>query len=45
MKNMNKPLPDGVAFSTSETGQRGRVGFKKEKERKMRIKIKTQLIG
>lgn len=26
MKNMNKPLPDGVALATSETGQRGRVG-------------------
>lgn len=27
MKNMNKPLPDGVALPTSETGQRGRVGI------------------
>lgn len=33
MKNMNKPLPDGVALATSETGQRGR-GLRKRKKEK-----------
>lgn len=39
-ENNNKPLPDGgAALPTSETGQRGRVGIKKEKEKKKESEI------
>lgn len=38
-ENNNKPLPDGgAALPTSETGQRRRVGIKKEKEKKKKRK-------
>lgn len=44
-ENNNKPLPDGgAALPTSETGQRRRVGIKKEKEKKKKdseIQIRT----
>lgn len=45
-ENNNKPLPDGgAALPTSETGQRRRVGIKKEKEKKKKIvKFKLGLL-
>lgn len=43
MKNNNKPLPDGgAALPTSETGQRRRVGIKKEKEKKKESEIQIR---
>lgn len=43
-ENNNKPLPDGgAALPTSETGQRRRVGIKKEKEKNKEKKVKFKL--